>query len=169
MCVSRPPSYSSQFCCSAQEPSQCQVLQGRYHLRQSLLLPLLCSHHVIPHFQGQAFATDHGARINQYNADNSRFADNAFKQYCSQQRQTFTYCGVNMHFQNDIAERAIRDITEAARTMLLHAKARWPSVVQLSLWPYGVRMAVHVHDTVPVLLGGRSQLELFLAPMWDLG
>ncbi|KAL7480451.1 hypothetical protein ACHAW6_006143 [Cyclotella cf. meneghiniana] len=29
--------------------------------------------------------------------------------------------------------------------MLLHAKARWPSVVHLSLWPYAVRMAVYIH------------------------
>jgi hypothetical protein len=109
----------------------------------------------------ERFAADHGVRIKQYHADNGRFADNAFKQHCSQQRQAITYCGVNAHFQNGIAERAIRDITEAARTMLLHAKARWPSAVHLSLWPYAVRMAVHIHNTVPVLLDGRSRLELF--------
>eukprot|EP00804_Cyclotella_cryptica_P005599 CCRYP_003078-RA/>CCRYP_003078-RA protein AED:0.11 eAED:0.06 QI:0/-1/0/1/-1/0/1/0/102 len=97
-----------------------------------------------------------GVRIKQYHADNGRFADKAFKQHCSHQKQAITYCGVNAHFQNGIAERAIRDITEATRTMLLHAKARWPSAVHLSLWPYAVRMAVHIRNTVPVLLDGRS-------------
>jgi len=45
--------------------------------------------------------------------------------------------------------------------MLLHAKARWPSAVHLSLWPYEIRMDVHIHSTVPVLLDRRSRLELF--------
>jgi hypothetical protein len=102
----------------------------------------------------ERFAADHGVRIKQYHADNGRFADNKFKQHCSQQHQAITYCGVNAHFQNGIAERSIRDITEAARTMLLHDKARWPSAAHLCLWPYAVRMAIYVHNTVPVLLDG---------------
>ena len=68
----------------------------------------------------ELFAADHGVRIKQYHADNERFADNEFKQHCSQQHQAITYCGVNAHFQNGITKRSIRDITEAARTMLLH-------------------------------------------------
>ena len=109
----------------------------------------------------EQFAADHCVCIKQYHADNGRFADNAFKQHCSQQHQTFSYCGVNAHFQNGIAERAIRDITDTARTMLLHAKARWPSAVHLCLWPYAVRMAVYIYNTAPVLLDGKSRIELF--------
>jgi hypothetical protein len=41
-----------------------------------------------------------------------------------QQQQTISFCGVNAHFQNGIAEKIIRDIQEQARTMLLHAKSR---------------------------------------------
>ena len=81
--------------------------------------------------------------------------------HCSQQHQTISYCGVNAHFQNGIAERAIRDITDTTRTMLLHAKARWPSAVHLCLWPYAVRMAVYIYNTAPVLLDGKSRIELF--------
>ncbi|KAL7478813.1 hypothetical protein ACHAW6_008183 [Cyclotella cf. meneghiniana] len=99
----------------------------------------------------ERFAVDHGVRIKHYHADNGRFADNAFQQHCNEQQQTITYCSMNAHFQNGVAKRAIRDITEAAQTMLLHAKARWPSAVHLSLWPYAVRMAVYVHNTVPIL------------------
>ena len=104
----------------------------------------------------ERFATDHSVCIKHYHADNGRFADNAFKQHCSQQQQQITYCGVNAHFQNGVAERTIRDITESARMMLLHAKARWPSAVHLCLWPYAIRTVVYVHNNVPVLLDGRS-------------
>ena len=46
----------------------------------------------------ERFASEHGVCIRQYHADNGRFADNAFKQHCSQQRQAISYCGVNAHF-----------------------------------------------------------------------
>lgn len=61
------------------------------------------------------------------------------------------YCGVNAHFKNGMAERAIEDITEQTRTMLLHAKTRWPPAIHLSLWPYAMRTAVHLFNTAPVL------------------
>ncbi|KAL7477406.1 hypothetical protein ACHAW6_003210 [Cyclotella cf. meneghiniana] len=104
----------------------------------------------------ERFAADHRVHIKQYHADNGRFADSAFKQHCSQQQQSITYCGVNVHFQNGIAKKAVCDITEAARMMLLHVKARWLVAVHLCLWPCAVRMAVYIHNTVPVLLDGRS-------------
>ncbi|KAL7476652.1 hypothetical protein ACHAW6_010496 [Cyclotella cf. meneghiniana] len=40
----------------------------------------------------EQFAADHGVQIKQYHADNGHFADNAFKQHCSQQHQTISYC-----------------------------------------------------------------------------
>ena len=79
----------------------------------------------------EQFAADHGVQIKQYHADNGHFADNAFKQHCSQQHQTISYCSVNACFQNCITERAIRDITNTTRTMLFHPKARWLSAVHL--------------------------------------
>jgi hypothetical protein len=98
------------------------------------------------------FASNYGVHIKAYPADNGRFADNTFRASCEQQQHALTFCGLNAHFQNGIAERAIRDITEAARTMLLHAIARWPG---------HMHCAVHLHNTVPVLLDGTSRLERF--------
>jgi hypothetical protein len=109
----------------------------------------------------EQFAAAHGVAIKHYHADNGRFADNAFKQHCEQSNQTISYCGVNAHFQNGVGERAIQDITEVAPTMLLHAKARWPSCVHLCLWPYALRNAVRVWNTAPVLPDGTSRLEKF--------
>jgi hypothetical protein len=56
------------------------------------------------------FAKQHGIRILHYHCDNGRFADNVFKNSCSAKGQQLTFCGVNAHFQNGIAEKAIRDL-----------------------------------------------------------
>eukprot|EP00956_Cyclotella_meneghiniana_P034451 scaffold105063_cov38-Cyclotella_meneghiniana.AAC.1 len=109
----------------------------------------------------ERFANDHGLKIKHYHCDNGRFADNAFKLHCDANNQSISYCGVNAHFQNGIAERAIRDITEQTRTMLLHAKARWPAAIHLSLWPYAMRTAIHVFNTAPVLQECTSRIERF--------
>ncbi len=55
----------------------------------------------------EQFAKQHGMSILHYHANNGRFADNMFMAACEQQRQQLTFCGVNAHFQNGIAERDI--------------------------------------------------------------
>jgi hypothetical protein len=72
----------------------------------------------------EQFAAKHGVNIFHYYCDNGQFADNAFKQSCKESRQQLTFCGVNAHFQNGIAERAIRDLSESVGKQLLHARAR---------------------------------------------
>ncbi len=69
----------------------------------------------------EIFAEQHGVQILHYHCNNGRFADNAFKQSCESARQCLTFCGVNAHFQNGIAEKAIHDLRESARKQLLHA------------------------------------------------
>ncbi len=76
-------------------------------------------------------------------------------------RQRLTFCRVNAHFQNEIAERAIRDLLESARKQLLHARAHWPAAVHFALWPYALRNATLLHNSLPVLEDGTSRLELF--------
>ena len=55
----------------------------------------------------------------------------------------------------------LRDILESARKQLLHARARWPAAVHFALWPYAIRNAVLLHNSLPVLEDGTSRLELF--------
>ena len=109
----------------------------------------------------EQFAADHGVKILHYHCDNGRFADNAFKGSCESARQRLTFCGVNAHFQNGIAERAIRDLSESARKQLLHARARWPAAVHLALWPYALRSAALLFNSLPVLEDGTSRLKKF--------
>jgi hypothetical protein len=70
------------------------------------------------------FAQQRGVCILHYHCNNGRFADNAFKNSCSPKGQRLTFCGVNAHFQNGIAEKAIRDLRESARNQLLHVRQR---------------------------------------------
>jgi hypothetical protein len=109
----------------------------------------------------ERFSNQNGVRIEHYHCDNGRFADNDFKSACEQARQRLTFCGVNAHFQNGIAEKAIRDLSESARKQLLHARQRWPAAVHLALWPYAMRNAAHLHNVLPVRDDNTSRLELF--------
>jgi len=109
----------------------------------------------------ETFATKHGVKILHYHCNNGRFHDNAFKQACHNARQQLTFCSVNVHFQNGIAERSIRDLLESARKQLLHARARWPQAVHFALWPYALHNAALLHNTLLVLEDGTLRLELF--------
>ena len=74
----------------------------------------------------EAYAKSHGVKILRYHADNGRFADNAFRKSIEENGQDLSFCGVNAHWQNGVAEKRIRDLQDNARTMLLHAQCRWP-------------------------------------------
>ena len=99
-------------------------------------------------------------QILNYHADNGRFVDNDWVNDATAKGQTTTYCGVNAHWQNGIAEKGIRDLREHARTSLLHAMDKWPSAITTHLWPYALRHAAAIHNSLP-RKDGRSAIELF--------
>ena len=55
----------------------------------------------------EAKVQQHGVNIEHNYADNGRFADNAFCEQVCQEGQTLTFCGVNAHWKNGVAEKAI--------------------------------------------------------------
>jgi hypothetical protein len=112
--------------------------------------------HVFEHFTNQ-----HSIRILHYHCNNGQFADNAFKNSCSAKGQRLTFCGVNTHFQNSIAEKSIWDLRKSARKQLLHVRQQWLATIHLALWPYALRNAVYLHNTLSVLEDGTSRLECF--------
>jgi hypothetical protein len=75
--------------------------------------------------------------------------------------QQLTFCGANAHFRNGIAKRSIRDLFESACKQLLHARACWLQAVHFALWPYALRNATLLHNSLPVLEDSTSRLELF--------
>ncbi len=107
------------------------------------------------------YAAEHGVSIKYYHCNNGGFADNLFKQSCESNNQRLTFCGINAHFQNGIAGHAICDLANSARKQLLHACSQWPAAVHFALWPYALRNAALLHNSLPVLEDDMSRLELF--------
>ncbi len=115
----------------------------------------------IPKQAFKKYAAEHRVRIQHYHGDTGHFANNAFKQACENSGQQLTFCGVNAHFQNGIAEQAIRDLCKSAHKQLLHARAHWPAAVHFALWRYALWNAMLLHNSLPVLEDQTSRLELF--------
>jgi hypothetical protein len=109
----------------------------------------------------EAYAASFGVVVSNHHADNGRFAERLFLNHAELHGQGASLCGVNAHFQNGIAEKRIRDLTERARTSLLHAMNRWSSAVNVHLWPYALRFANDIHNSTPSLVIGSTPLEAF--------
>ena len=97
----------------------------------------------------ERLASESGNIVRHYHADNGLFDTKAFKQSVRVAGQTLSFCGVNAHHQNGVAERRIRDVTEGARTALLHATHRWPKAVHASLWPCAIKHYVNLRNSLP--------------------
>ena len=97
----------------------------------------------------ERLASESGNVVRHYHADNGLFDTKAFKQSIRVAGQTLSFCGVNAHHQNGVAERRIRDVTEGARTALLHAAHRWPKAVHASLWPCAIKHYVNLRNSLP--------------------
>ena len=98
-------------------------------------------------------------KVKSYHADNLRFNDSNFTASCIKGGQHITFCGVGAHHQNGIAEAKVKEVSYAARTLLLHAKRKWPTVITTVLWPYALQAAVDSHNRLSLDEDGLSPLE----------
>ena len=109
----------------------------------------------------ERYCGSHNVKIQHYHADNGRFVDKLFIEDIRSQNQQITYCGVNAHFQNGVAEKRIRDLQDLTRTAMLHASARWPRAFSPHLWPYALRCVNEVLILVPKRMDGKSAWQIF--------
>ena len=109
----------------------------------------------------ERYAGGFNVKVDHYHFENWGFSENAFINHCKGMGQGITYCGVNAHFQNRRAEKAIRDLHTIAQNMSLHAKVQWTKAIHMSLWPYALWMALHVQKNVPNDADYRSCLKAF--------
>ena len=90
------------------------------------------------------------------------FTENKLLQAVSESpHQTISYCGVNAHHQNGVAEKRIRDLQELSRTSVMHAQQRWSNAIISNLWTFALEMANEVHQYMPSLKYSISPLEKF--------
>ena len=98
----------------------------------------------------EKFALDHGIIIHNYLGDNGIFKSKEFVKHLNEHNQKVSYCGVNAHHKNGIAERNIRTISDCARALLLHAALHWKdSPIDSSFWPFAVRYACYLFNHCP--------------------
>ena len=100
-----------------------------------------------------------GIRVHHYHSDNGVFTALMWKEACAAGGQSYSYSGVNAHFQSGVAERRIREIQDLVRTMLIHAHAWWPEAITANLWPYAMGLACEAYnETLPKSMQ-RSPIE----------
>jgi hypothetical protein len=109
----------------------------------------------------QAFAARFNVKIRSIRADNGAYASALFKTACDLDQQDLTFCAVGGHWQNGVAERYIGIVTQTARTLLLHAMANWPGIVNEEFWPFAIRHACTFHNASIRTDLGKSPHHLF--------
>jgi transposase InsO family protein len=95
----------------------------------------------------EQFSPRFGIQIKNIRADNGVYSAQLFRDSCTRNQQILTFCAIGAHWQNGIAERFIGTITQRARTILLHAMAKWPSVISEDMWMSALRHAVNFHNS----------------------
>ena len=109
----------------------------------------------------EKYSESNGVQIKHYHADNGRFVDKTFTNDVIANNQGVTYCGVNAHFQNGVAEKHIRDLQDLTQTAMLHASAKWPKAFSNHLWPYALRCVNETIISIPKRQDGKSALQIF--------
>jgi len=95
----------------------------------------------------EQYASRFNVKIENIRADNGIYTAQLFRDSCMKNQQNLTFCAVGAHWQNGTAEQFIGTVTQRARTILLHAMAKWPSVISEEMWPFALRHAVNFHNS----------------------
>ena len=106
-----------------------------------------------------------GVQIAHYHTKNGCFANHGFINHCTQNGQVITYCDVNPHFQNGVAEWKICNIQEYTWTALIYTCNKWPSMVTIHLWPYAMRHYYNISNSTTQVGTTLSPYVLFLGMM----
>lgn len=97
----------------------------------------------------ERISSQHGIDIKAYHADNGIFSTRSWREDFDEKNQKLTYSGVCAHHQNGVAEKKIQLLQTMARSMLIHAKHKWPKTVSTHLWPYAIFYVTYCLNNTP--------------------
>jgi len=109
----------------------------------------------------ETHANTFGIKIKSYRADNGRFAEKSFLDAVKQGQQSIDFCAVGAHHQNGVIERHFQTLSSKARTLLLHAKRHWPTMITVVLWPFAYKYAELLYNNFHVDEEGYSPIQKF--------
>ena len=102
-----------------------------------------------------------GVKISSYRVDNGIFAEKSFRDAVKMAHQTIDFCAVGAHHQNGIIERHFQTLSSKAKTLLLHAKRHWPSMITVILWPFAYKYAELLYNHLHMDENGCSLIQKF--------
>ena len=102
-----------------------------------------------------------GVPILSSHGDNGIFKDEAFMKDIDDKGQDIDFSGIGAKFQNGVAERSIRTVTEKARSMMQHSFLHWPEAFQVALWPFALDYACWLHNHIPHKSSRLAPIEIF--------
>ena len=88
--------------------------------------------------------------VKSYHVDNLRYNNNKITTDCKATEQTLTFCGVGTHHQNAVAKSRVKYLYYGDRTVLLHAKLKWPEIISINVWPYTTQTFIDRHNKLSV-------------------
>jgi Integrase core domain. len=113
-------------------------------------------------------ASSHCIDVIRYRADNGQFSNPEFLQAVESDDQTITFCAVRAgHHQNGIVEKKIGDVTALAQTVLQHAKRNWPEAILVALWPFALKYAILLSNTLSMDENSNTPLSKFTSTPVD--
>ena len=75
--------------------------------------------------------------------------------------QDLTFCGVGAYHQNDVVESKIKKVCYGGRTILLHSKCNWPSMISIAMWHYAVQAIVEWYNCLSFDEDVKAPIEKF--------
>ena len=94
-------------------------------------------------------ALDHGILINSYKPDNGFFKANECVSHIREPNQKLSYCGVNVHQKNGVAEGEIHTMSEYACSFMLYMLVHWEQTATSDIWSMVVYYAVYPYSHLP--------------------
>lgn len=109
----------------------------------------------------EQMAKEHGTNIRNYHSDNGVFKASEFLNKLHTHGQSIKFSTTGAHWQNGVAENAIKITVTRARTMMIHSSLHWPDEYDKSLWPMAVSYDIHLYNNAPNRKSGTAPIETF--------